>query len=117
LSHDVVWRLVAKFAPEAVKLGRSGVFTALRRLHYHIGVHPRNVQAFARHSTIDLTMNVYTHVAMEDLATDVENLPSILGGPQKKAESAVPSDLVGILGNWGSLPEHVRMAIATVAGW
>jgi site-specific recombinase XerD len=33
------------------------------------GVHPRNAQALARHSTIDLTMNVYTHVAMDDLAT------------------------------------------------
>jgi len=38
---------------------------------------PRNAQALARHSTIDLTMNVYTHVSVKDLAKDVENLPPI----------------------------------------
>jgi len=30
-----------------------------------------------RHSKIDLTMNVYTHTALGDLATAVESLPSI----------------------------------------
>ena len=70
-------------------------------------------------------MNVYTHVAMEDLATDVESLPPVLGGPQKKAKSAVqfseadrrsrmPGDLASLAGNWESLPEHVRQAIATL---
>lgn len=71
-------------------------------------------------------MNVYTHVAMDDLATDVESLPPVLGGPQKKAKPAVPTDLANLLGNpsplrsvvanWASLPEHVRAAIATLAG-
>ena len=78
------------------------------------GVHPRNAQALARHSTIDLTMNVYTHVDMEDLATDVESLPPVLGETQKKAESGVPSDLAGILGNWDSLPDHIRQTITTL---
>ena len=43
------------------------------------GVHPRNAQALARHSTIDLTMNVYTHIAMEDLVSDIEAMPPVLG--------------------------------------
>ena len=43
------------------------------------GVHPRNAQALARHSTIDLTMNVYTHVAMSDLHDDVESMPGLRG--------------------------------------
>ena len=43
------------------------------------GVHPRNAQALARHSTIDLTMNVYTHVVMNDLHDDVESLRGLPG--------------------------------------
>jgi site-specific recombinase XerD len=100
--------------------GRVVDFHALRHTFIsnlaRAGVHPRNAQALARHSTIDLTMNVYTHVAMDDLATDVENLPPVLAGAKKRAESDVPSDLAGILGNWKSLPGHVRQAIATLAG-
>ena len=40
---------------------------------------PPHAQALARHSTIDLTMNVYTHVGIDDLFRDVENLPALLG--------------------------------------
>jgi hypothetical protein len=61
-------------------------------------------------------MNVYTHVAMDDLASDVESLPPVLGGPQKTAQPAVPDDLAALAGNWQSLPDHVRQAIATLAG-
>ena len=71
-------------------------------------------------------MNVYTHVAMEDLATDVESLPPVLGGPNTKAQpAAVPRSRPAkqdagrpriLAGNWDSLPEHVRQAIATLAG-
>jgi hypothetical protein len=35
------------------------------------GVHPRNAQALARHSTIDLTMNIYTHANLGELAAAV----------------------------------------------
>ncbi|MFW5690732.1 MAG: tyrosine-type recombinase/integrase, partial [Planctomycetota bacterium] len=49
--------------------GRVVDFHALRHTFIsnlaRAGVHPRNAQALARHSTIDLTMNVYTHVAMD----------------------------------------------------
>ena len=40
-------------------------------------VHPKNAQALARHSTIDLTMNAYTHTVLGDLATDVDRLPAL----------------------------------------
>ena len=43
------------------------------------GVHPRMAQALARHSKIDLTMNVYTHMVIGDLASAVESLPAIAG--------------------------------------
>ena len=92
------------------------------------GVHPRNAQALARHSTIDLTMNVYTHVDMGDLAGDVENLPALPGqaglavtAPNAvpaapAAAPAIPSDLASLASNWSALPDHIRQAIATLAG-
>ena len=85
----------------------------------------------ARHSTIDLTMNVYTHVAMGDLAGDVENLPALpghgsLAGTTPKAPPAalaepatapaIPSELASLASNWSALPDHIRQAIATLAG-
>ncbi len=73
--------------------GRVADFHALRHTFIsnlaRAGVHPRNAQALARlrqgyagqarHSTIDLTMNVYTHVAIADLATDIRKLPAVPG--------------------------------------
>jgi hypothetical protein len=67
-------------------------------------------------------MNVSTHVAMDDLlrlrsahvASDVESLPPVLGGPQKKAQTAVPADLASLASTWDSLPDHVRQALATL---
>ncbi|HUS48406.1 MAG TPA: tyrosine-type recombinase/integrase, partial [Phycisphaerae bacterium] len=41
------------------------------------GVHPKNAQELARHSRIDLTMGVYTHVCREDLAASVAALPDL----------------------------------------
>jgi hypothetical protein len=82
------------------------------------GVHPRNAQALARHSTIDLTMNAYTHVDMADLASDVESLPGMGDGSAPKAQPAthseVPTDLANLASNWGSLPDHIRQTIATL---
>jgi integrase len=100
------------------------------------GVHPRNAQALARHSTIELTMGVYTHVSMNDLAKDVESLPASAGvkvvvvatppaaAAEKPADSAasppnppaVPEELVGLAANWDSLPKHIRNAIVSLAG-
>jgi integrase len=41
------------------------------------GVHPRIAQALARHSSIELTMNRYTHVAMGNMASALSQLPNI----------------------------------------
>jgi hypothetical protein len=88
-------------------------------------MHPRNAQAIARHSTIDLTMNVYTHIDMGDLAGDVENLPALPGHAPKAnvpapADSpantpAIPAELASLASNWSALPDHIRQAIATLA--
>ncbi len=121
--------------------GRYADFHSLRHTFIsnlaRAGVHPRNAQALARHSTIELTMNVYTHVEMRELAADLESLPSMVGGgvtkeavgesgagkepsaPEAaKSEAtppALPADLASLADSWDSLPEHVRKAIATLA--
>ena len=90
-------------------------------------MHPRNAQALARHSTIDLTMNVYTHVAMGDLHDDIESLPGLPGygsaapgnaEPVATTEPAVPADataeLAGLISAWKNLPENVRSAMAAL---
>jgi len=100
-------------------------------VHEQAGVHPRNAQALARHSTIDLTMNVYTHIDMGDLAGDVENLPALPGhaglapttanaAPAAPAAPtntpAMPDELASLASNWSALPDHIRQAIAALAG-
>jgi len=90
------------------------------------GVHPRNAQALARHSTIDLTMNVYTHIAMEDLVSDIEAMSPVLGARGNKASAeiedqiveetkSVPGELAVLANNWSDLPEHIRQAIGVLA--
>ena len=39
------------------------------------GVHPKVAQQLSRHSTIDLTMNTYTHLQVADVVGAVESLP------------------------------------------
>ena len=48
------------------------------------GVAPRTAQAAMRHSSIDLTMNVYTDPKLLDVAGALESLPALplTGGPQ-----------------------------------
>jgi len=41
------------------------------------GVHPKTAQSLARHCTIDLTMNVYTSLAMTDQAAALNTLPAV----------------------------------------
>jgi integrase len=41
------------------------------------GVHPKTAQRLARHSTITLTMDRYTHLWREDLAGAVDSLPDL----------------------------------------
>jgi len=43
------------------------------------GVHPKVAQQLARHSTIGLTMDRYTHLGLVDMTAALEALPSIAG--------------------------------------
>ncbi len=72
--------------------GRVADFHALRHTFIsnlaRAGVHPKNAQALARHSTITLTMDAYTHTILSDLAADVAKLPPLAGA--KPPEAQVP---------------------------
>jgi integrase len=41
------------------------------------GVHPKETQTLARHSTIGLTMDRYTHLGIVDAAQAAERLPAV----------------------------------------
>lgn len=77
--------------------GRVADFHALR--HTFItnlargGVHPKQAQALARHSTITLTMDRYTHTVLGDLASALDVLP-VLGSPepQRQEQRATGTD-------------------------
>jgi integrase len=62
--------------------GRVADFHALRHSYITLlersGVSPKLAQELARHSDIRLTMNVYTHARLHDLAGAVEGLPALL---------------------------------------
>ncbi len=75
---------------------------------------------------VSLRMNVYTHIAMEDLVSDIEAMPSVLGACDKERfrhvenqiveeTQSVPAQLAVLADNWSDLPEHIRQAIATLA--
>lgn len=42
------------------------------------GVHPKTAQALARHSTVELTLGLYSHVSLDDEAEAVAKLPNLL---------------------------------------
>ncbi len=70
--------------------GRVFDFHALR--HQFIstlargGAHPKEAQALARHSTITLTMDRYTHLGIMDLTSALDRLPTIpTSDPDKEA--------------------------------
>jgi len=73
-------------------------------------------------------MNVYTHVAMNDLHDDVESLPGLPGngsaGPGEVEPGAggtnapsvdAPDELAGLISSWNDLPANVRSAITALA--
>jgi len=77
LKHD----LEAAGIPYVDENGLFADFHALR--HTFItnmvksGVNPKTAQSLARHSTIDLTMNVYTSLTVYDQASALASLPSV----------------------------------------
>lgn len=53
------------------------------------GVHPKTAQELARHSSINLTMQHYTHLTLRDKSAAVQGLPPLVPGEKpKKGEKA-----------------------------
>jgi integrase len=53
------------------------------------GVHPKVAQTLARHSTINLTMDYYTHLDVFDVAGALDKLPGLPAGSERKASADV----------------------------
>jgi integrase len=83
--------LEAAGIPYRDSAGRVFDFHALR--HHFIsrlaaaGVHPKVAQELARHSTITLTMDHYTHLELRDLAQALDKLPNVPNPNGKTTES------------------------------
>ena len=58
-------------------MGPYGVVVLSPTLDEHLGVAPRTAQAAMRHSSIDLTMNVYTDPRVLDVAGALDSLPAL----------------------------------------
>ena len=52
------------------------------------GVHPKVAQDLMRHSTINLTMNLYTHTILDDRAKATEGLLDLPEEDENKASAA-----------------------------
>ena len=50
------------------------------------GVHPKVAQTLARHSTITLTMDRYTHIGLFDTVAAVEGLPAFFTAPESHGQ-------------------------------
>jgi len=81
------------------------------------GVHPKTAQALARHSTITLTLDRYTHVDFGDLTAALDRLPGLTGGTTKQESSQTDSErpLAGLLAGAGDVPRHAVTADGTPA--
>jgi len=97
--------------------GHYADFHALRHTFgtnlYRGDVHPKRAQDLMRHSTIDLTMNLYTHTSTEELASALDALPNLSDDLPERASTATPGEtdphersdsLVDFLA--GNLPER-----------
>jgi integrase len=76
--------LAAAGIPYQDEAGRYFDFHALRGQFISFlaarGIHPKVAQALARHSTITLTMDYYTHLDVLDVAGALDRLPQLPGG-------------------------------------
>ena len=93
------WRMVkadltAADIPYRDEQGRQFDFHALRHQFISMlaaaGVHPKTAQELARHSTITLTMDHYTHLRVNDLTSALNTLPSLT--PFQEAQAATGTD-------------------------
>jgi len=77
-------------------MGRYADFHALRHttgtLLAASGAHPKVAQSLMRHSSIELTMNTYTHALAGQEADAIENLPSLDVAPESRKPRKTGTD-------------------------
>jgi integrase len=82
--------LLAAGIPYQDDAGRYFDFHAIRGQFISLlaakGVHPKVAQVLARHSTINLTMDFYTHLDVFDVAGALDKLPSLSGRKEAARE-------------------------------
>jgi len=79
------------------------------------GVHPKTAQRLARHSTITLTIDPYTHSEKGAELDVLAALPSLSVSAHAWRELARDRDLMRLLETWPRLPEAVRKALVAAA--
>ena len=94
IAEELQQRTDSSFLKPQNANGEIADFHALRHTFITMlassGVHPKVAQQLARHSTITLTMDRYSHARLVDLNSAVENLPSLASPPKPElAEIAV----------------------------
>jgi len=104
--------------------GRVVDFHALRHTFItslaQSGVHPKTAQALARHSTIKLTMDRYSHSFREDEEAAVEALPSLSATAERQAatgtdDTKTPPEKLGVsLGVAGTISCDSRRPDETI---
>ena len=92
-AEEVARRERSDFLTHIDSAGRVADFHALRHRFVtglvNAGVAPKDAQALARHSTITLTMDRYSHVELKDTAAAVARLPVVL--PVATAAACTPA--------------------------
>lgn len=63
------------------------------------GVHPKEAQQLARHSTISLTMDRYTHLQMVNVTGALDKLPKMPSSPPSTETAAIALQATGTDGN------------------
>ncbi len=91
--------------------GRYADFHALRHTFLtnlaRSGVHPKVAQKLARHSTIRLTMDRYTHAAMDDQTAALAKLPTFRPSSKKGAKKTGTTDAPEEENADSDLPPHL----------
>ncbi len=92
IADELQQRTESKFLKPENANGEVADFHALRHTFITLlassGVHPKVAQELARHSTITLTMDRYSHARLIDLNSAVENLPSLARPERLMVEAA-----------------------------
>jgi len=83
--------------PYTDDIGRDADFHSLRHTFGTLlakgGVHPKVAQDLMRHSTINLTMGLYTHITLQDHAAALSRLPSLPKPAQPEDPAAKTASL------------------------